>query len=267
MAQNVKTVLGVPIANVKTFCGVPIANCKTIMGVDNTGGGGSPLLTDIVAYWKQDEASGNALDSHASNDLTDVNGVVGGVTGKVATARDFESSSAQYFTIASNADLELGADTAFTWAGWVRIEQDFQSGTDILGKGGQIAAEDLAYSLRINGTFRFEFVVGNGTTSASVADTSVFPTPVDTWFFIVAWHDPSVDKIFIQINDDATPDEAAWSGGTQSESGAFELGRSRGVFGSSWDGYLDEWGFWKRVLTSDERTTLYNSGNGTTYPF
>lgn len=37
MAQNVKTVLGVPIANVKTFCGVPIANCKTIMGVDNTG--------------------------------------------------------------------------------------------------------------------------------------------------------------------------------------------------------------------------------------
>jgi hypothetical protein len=45
MAQNVKTVLGVPIANVKTFCGVPIANCKTIMGVDNTsGGGGAPAF-------------------------------------------------------------------------------------------------------------------------------------------------------------------------------------------------------------------------------
>jgi hypothetical protein len=46
MAQNVKTILGVPIANVKTFCGVPIANCKTIMGVDNTGGGPTLVAQD-----------------------------------------------------------------------------------------------------------------------------------------------------------------------------------------------------------------------------
>jgi hypothetical protein len=60
MAQNVKTVLGVPIANVKTFCGVPIANCKTIMGVDNTGGGGggTPFITSIVAGTPRNDFAG-----------------------------------------------------------------------------------------------------------------------------------------------------------------------------------------------------------------
>jgi len=30
---------------------------------------------------------------------------------------------------------------------------------------------------------------------------------------------------------------------------------------------IDEVGFWTRVLTEDERTALYNSGDGITYPF
>ena len=31
------------------------------------------------------------------------------------------------------------------------------------------------------------------------------------------------------------------------------------------DGRLDQVGVWKRVLTADERTWLYNSGNGRSY--
>jgi hypothetical protein len=34
-----------------------------------------------------------------------------------------------------------------------------------------------------------------------------------------------------------------------------------------WDGLIDEVGFWKRVLTSAERTELYNSGNGRDYAY
>ena len=32
------------------------------------------------------------------------------------------------------------------------------------------------------------------------------------------------------------------------------------------DGILDEIGFWKRVLTPDERVALYNSGEGLAFP-
>ncbi len=34
-----------------------------------------------------------------------------------------------------------------------------------------------------------------------------------------------------------------------------------------WNGSIDEFGFWKRVLTSQERTDLYAAGAGLTYPF
>jgi hypothetical protein len=221
------------------------------------------VIDDLKAYYPLDEASGDAIDAHGANDLTDTN-TVGAATGKVSGARDFEFTNSERFLTADNTDLSLGSDTAFTWAGWVQNEQDFQSGTAILGKGATNAA-GMAYQLWINGgSFRFEFTVGNGSSSQTVTNTSVFPTPAGTWFFIAAWHDPTADKIYLQI-DNGTPAEAAWSGGTQDEANNFELGRDSNVIGSHWDGLLDEWGFWKRVLTSDERTWLYNSGSGRSY--
>ena len=48
----------------------------------------------------------------------------------------------------------------------------------------------------------------------------------------------------------------------------FAIGVWTGAFPSgNMDGLIDEVGFWKRTLTSGERTQLYNSGNGLAYPF
>ena len=33
-----------------------------------------------------------------------------------------------------------------------------------------------------------------------------------------------------------------------------------------WDGLIDEVGFWKRILTAQEKTNLYNAGAGLAYP-
>src|SRR4029077_17083863 len=44
-----------------------------------------PLLINLVSYWKLDEASGNAIDSHGTNHLTDVN-TVASAAGKIGTA-------------------------------------------------------------------------------------------------------------------------------------------------------------------------------------
>ena len=78
------------------------------------------LLTDLVSYWKLDEASGDALDSHGTNNLT-VNGSIGTAAGKIGSARDLESSgSDQYFSLADNASLSTG-DIDFSVAGWVKF--------------------------------------------------------------------------------------------------------------------------------------------------
>jgi hypothetical protein len=47
---------------------------------------------------------------------------------------------------------------------------------------------------------------------------------------------------------------------------AFQIG-ARGNGGLPFDGLIDEMGFWKRVLNSDEHAALYNNGSGFAYPF
>jgi hypothetical protein len=57
-------------------------------------------------------------------------------------------------------------------------------------------------------------------------------------------------------------------GGTHAATSCpFDLGANSAAGGLHWDGALDEWGFWARTLTSDERAALYNGGAGLAYPF
>jgi hypothetical protein len=220
------------------------------------------VIDDLIAYYSLDEASGNILDAHGSNDLTDTNTVGASATAKQGTSRDFESSNDEFGVIADNADMSLGADTPFTWAGWARNEQDFQASTDILAKG--TAGNGMAYCVYLSGGFRFTLMVGNGSSNQTVSDNTVFPTPANTWFFVVAKHDPVANLLKIKIND-GTEVTAAWSGGTQNEGGSFRLGGSLGENGVAWDGLLDEWGFWKKATSDAEDTWLYNSGSGRSY--
>ena len=76
------------------------------------------LLTNLISYWKLDEASGDALDAHGANPLTQT-GSVGTAAGKVGTARDFSALTGAYFSHADNVDLSTG-DIDFTIACWVQ---------------------------------------------------------------------------------------------------------------------------------------------------
>lgn len=226
------------------------------------------LTTNIISYWAMDEASGNAIDWAGSNTLTDHNSVGAG-TGKINGARDFESSSSQYFTIADNASLSVG-DIDFTFTCWVKLES--KSGNMfIIGKSDNITTDNtiaylLSYSL-VSDTFRF--VIGNGSSNGVVLSNNFGSPSTATWYFIVAWHDASANTVNIQVNN-GTADSTSYSGGSYDEGGNFSLGtcyNSGSPFPLYYDGLMDEVGFWKRTLTTTERTTLYNSGNGVFYPF
>lgn len=220
------------------------------------------LTDDLVSYWKLDEASGDAIDAHSTNDLTDTN-TVGAATGKINNGRDFEQGSQEHFSRADNADLSLGADTDFTFAGWMNIEDKTFNST-LVSKGEPTTTATLEYWLRYNsGNDRFSFSTGNSSADAIVSANNLGSPSTATWYFVVCWHDSGANKIFIQINN-GTADEAAWSGGTWNGSGVFNLGGQVGS-GVKCDGIIDEVGFWKRVLTSDERTSLYNGGAGLSY--
>lgn len=214
---------------------------------------------NLKGYWKMDEASGNATDSKGANTLTDNNGVTSGV-GKISTARTFTAASPSYFSIADNVALSTG-DIDFTVGAWV-----YYGGTLVAsaypGIVGKFASMQQEYQLYLNGdNQRYQFAVSsNGTAQVDVKADS-FGDPSDgAYHFVCAWHDSVANTINIQV-DGGTVDSASYGTGVYDGTGDFNIGSiGGGAFG--WTGQLDEVFFIKRVLTSNERLGLYQSGSG-----
>lgn len=223
----------------------------------------NPGTTNLVSWWSLDETSGNRADSHGSNTLTD-NGSVGSAAGKQSNGADFEDTSSQSLTITSNSTLQTG-NTDFTFGGWFKFES-LTGFHFLMGKNDHSSGRE--YSLIYDhGNTRFDFYIGNGaSSSAFVSDTSVATPATATWYFIVAWYDSSATTIYIQVNNDGTPDSNASLGITPATgSSQFAIGKRSD--NSDWylDGIADECFLYKRVLTAAERTWLYNSGAGRSY--
>lgn len=219
------------------------------------------LIDSLVSYWALDEASGTRVDSHGSNDLTD-NNTVGSTTGIISTAADFEASNSEYLSHADNADLSTG-DIDFSFSFWVNAES-FGSPWRIVAKGG---ANDLEYSLEgYGGAAYWRVTSGTGfANDTAVQATNAGTLSTATWYYIVVWHDSVNNQIGICVND-GTPNTASYSAGTYDSGAEFRIGTFP-TYGGDWDGLIDEVGFWKKVLSSQERTDLYNSGAGLAYPF
>lgn len=227
--------------------------------------GASSLLTSLVAYWALEEASGARIDATGrGNDLSPTN-TPGNAAGKVGNALSLASASLQYLSIADNTDLSTG-DVDFTLACWVNLATSAVTAQEFMGKWDDLVALRREYWM---GCFssRFQFGVsstGNNQTFQA-ANTLGVPSTA-TWYFVVGWHDSVANTINIQVNNGAV-DSTSYSSGVIDSAERFTMGANRTVPANFLNGKIDEAGVWKRILTSAERTALYNSGNGRTYPF
>ena len=226
-----------------------------------SGGGASLDLTGLVSWWSLDEASGDAIDSHGDNNLPPT-GTPGSTTGKRGNARTF--NGLQFFLIADNADFSTG-DVDFSICLWLRFD-DVSHFRHILGKWNAPASQ-REYLLRRDpstGLLRF-FVSPDGISSTSVASSAFGAVSVDTWYFVVCWHDSVNNLLGLSVN--GVQDTLEYSSGVLDSTASFVLGGFQTVgSGVLHQGDIDEASFWKRVLTSDERAAIYNSGNGLAYP-
>lgn len=219
------------------------------------------LVDDLVAYWSLDEASGNAIDAHGSNDLTDTN-TVGAATGKVSGARDFERDNSEQFSLASNAALQSG-DIDFTITAWVNLESKAGDMQIVTKYGNAVNEYAILYQSGGSPSDRFRFYFG--TSFSNVAATTLGSPSTGTWYFICAWHDSTANTINISVNNGATNSQGSITASSAGNA-TFRIG-NRDSVSEFFDGLIDEVGYWKRVLTSDERTELYNSGNGRDYSY
>lgn len=227
------------------------------------------LTDNLISYWKLDEASGTRVDIVSGNDLTDIN-TVASAAGKIASAADFERDNAEYLTRASTPSLQAG-DNDLTIQAWVWIE------TKPVGGVGYIMTRfhDNTNSLRewelfyLTSSDRFGFSANNAAgLHTQVLATNFGSPPVGQWICLHGWHDAVNNQIGIAVNA-GTPNTASCSHGCGATAVAIRVGSEEGTTTDRfWDGLIDEVGYWKpRVLSSQDRTDLYNAGAGLAYPF
>lgn len=231
----------------------------------NAGTGYQYPFTDLsqllVSYWKLDEASGTRADANYVNDLTD-NNTVTQTTGKINNAGQFTAANSEYLSRVDNDQISTG-DIDFTLAAWVY--HDTKTATQVhISKRATPAGAAIEHMVRYNSASdRFQFTVGDGTTSQTLNADNFGSPSTGTWYYIVAWHDATANTINIQVNN-GTANSAAETVTIADQAGSFYMGVAADT--QYMDGRIDETAFWKRVLTADERTSLYNSGAGLAWP-
>lgn len=220
------------------------------------------LIDNLVSYWKLDEASGNALDSHGSNDLTETSGTIAATSGKISGCRDFEAIDTEYFTRASNSDLQVG-DIDFSFAMWINPESISSFPTFLSKDTG--ASREYGFLINDSDSNRVRFAISaDGSGLVTVTATNFGSLSTGTWYFVAGGHNATSNEIWVAINA-GTPNTQAHSGGVFTGTSNFAIG-ARPDGSIHYDGLIDEVGFWKRDIRSD-LAALYNGGAGLAYPF
>lgn len=125
-------------------------------------------------------------------------------------------------------------------------------------------ASNIEYYLYVNTDNIATFGVSSSGIAVNglVRATSFGALTTSTWYNLVAWHD-TADFIGISVN--LHVNSAAYASGVRSGSSPFVLASISNGASAFFDGRIDETSFYKSVLTSSNRTEIYNSGSGNTF--
>jgi len=221
------------------------------------------LIDNIVAAWKLDEASGNAVDSSWAGLTLTNNWTMPYATGKLWNAAD--TSNGKYLSHSTFLDAGL---TAWTCSYWIKTTMS-ATAWYIIDKTS--TNHMYPFETLINASNKAQVYINPVNSSWQNAWTS--DTSINTWAWfhiIISWDNSWRDSIKMYIN--WTLDWSLTTSGNDSWAiwantlNDFRIGaRSDNNFPFTWQ--IDEVCFWSRVLTEAERTSLYNWWTGLTYPF
>ena len=218
----------------------------------------NPGTPNLEAWWTEDV---DGTDSHGANNLTEV-AAPSHVAGKVGNAVDLEKDSAQSQKIVDNASLSFGNED-LSFGCWVKLESK-NTPMGIMNKWF-FSTNEREYSLSYSSASdRVQFTLSdNGTNVATVSANNFGAISVATWYFIVGVHNSADNTIKIYVNA-GTPDSTAHSTGCNNNVSDFEIGIFQGVT-QPFDGLIDEAFVYRKALSVEEISWLYNGGAGRAY--
>jgi len=236
------------------------------------------LQQNLISYWRLDETSAGTAavarnDSFSTNHLTD-NNTVTSATGKRNDAGSFEADNDEYLSCTDascggTSKLDFDTNPQLSVSAWFKTST---AGTQkvIANKKDQLGTS-AGYALYLASTNAVGCVVGDGTNW--VSKTSAATTYADG-----AWHhavclfnlNSSADTLTLYVDGTADPggtEDTSSVTGSLNTTDDFRIGtQGTGSGGTSdFDGQIDEVGVWRKIISSQEITDLYNSDNGSTY--
>lgn len=218
------------------------------------------FLNDLYAYYKLDEASGDAVDASGNGlDLQNFGQTIGTTTGKINGGRLWNSGNSAWFNESDTTKFSPGAQH-FSFSVWVNLANLVQGSGDtgILVKTGTVTDREYIFYFR-GSTGKWALLCAVDDTDWALMDYSIAPV-AGTWYHCAGGWDGS--KIWLNINN-AGRQTADFAGPIQaSTSSNFMIGLEAGS-GSPFSGTMDEIAFWiGRDLTDAEVSQLYNGGAG-----
>jgi hypothetical protein len=142
----------------------------------------------------------------------------------------------------------------FSVCAWVNVGST--NDNIIVGKDTNTGNRGWVFRIDSNNKVSIETNGGEAAVGATALTNGV-------WAFVCATSDGTNQIVYLNGSSDGTGSRAVLTNADTIAIGRRNYPSAEGYF----DGLIDEVAIWSRALTSDEVTSLYNSGDGITYPF
>jgi len=229
--------------------------------------GPSSLLTGLLAYWKFDNNGSGGVslfDSTASSrTLSAPNGASGLALGPgiVNGCAVFSADDTTY--LSRSGTFLNGSRDEYSISAWVLTYESYifiaNGSTDNNWGGSSIALEFAEGNLM--GTVFW----GSGPDYDRATGSSVLND--EGWYHVaMTWKRTGSIKVYVNGGLDGSASSSGNYANVQTENISIN-GNADGTYALGKDGSIDEVAIWNRELSASEITSLYNSGDGKSYPF
>jgi len=215
----------------------------------------SYLVTNLVAYYKLDEASGTTADNAEGTSAYDGTntGATVNVDGKIGKCYDFEAGD-------SDDRVEFGTLTFdpdnMSVSMWIKPES--VSALQFFNSHWLDTGNQRGWMMGIHSDNKLRLQVSQtGTDFDKVYYSASAQFSAGNWYHVVMTYNGTTLKGY--VNNSLVIDQS-YSSGIHQSTGKVRLSSYDGLSGFfEFDGLIDEVRYWSRALTSDEVENLYNN--------
>lgn len=217
----------------------------------------STLLIGLISYWKFDASLGYAKDELGNYDGSLYN-VTQNQSGIINESFRFDGSTGSSYVEIYNDDVfDIGTGD-ITISLWARTDEE-----NIIRQGLIASYVQMQY-IEINNNIIQGYIRDNNLNEdVIVSGTSIMDG--DWHHIVLVFKYGNVAYYVIDNNKKSDVDISEVYTAPITDIYNLKIGYSYST--RYFEGNIDEVGFWKRALTIDEISTLYNNGNGLSYSF